>query len=213
MIKLNKLTQAIATAALLVGASAAFAEEVTVPASVTVNNAIDFTFTGELNFGEIRAEAHAADDTCKILEMPANPAGALASVTPAVGQLCELDGGTLASVGGTPSRPEFTIAGVAPFTDLTLTMPDPATPITLVAAVGPDRAGFTVGNFSAYRTSGTAGNITLDTDGIGEITTTAAGIATFTVGAQIATHVGILTDTSYENDIPYEGEFIVTVEY
>lgn len=203
MSKFAKLTKALGTAAILVGASSALAETVTVPASVTVNNAIDFSFTGELNFGEIRAEAHADADTCAVLELPANPASSLADV--ASSSLCTTADGTIQSVGGTPSRPEFSIAGVAAFTDLALTLP--AGDITLAAPVGPGRATFTVGNFTAYQTSGTPTPITT------EITTTGAGIATFTVGAQLATHVDAITDTSYENDIPYEGTFEVTVEY
>ncbi|HEY7885069.1 MAG TPA: DUF4402 domain-containing protein [Cellvibrionaceae bacterium] len=206
MIKFNKLSKGVGAALLLVGASAALAETVTVPATVSVNNAIDFTFTGTLDFGEIRATASPTVDECAVLALPANPASPLgASADPT--QLCA-DGAGVAviqSVGGTPARPVFTVAGVAPFSNLSLTLP--AAPITLSAALPPGSATFTVGEFTAYRTSGTPGVITT------VIQANGTGDATFTVGAEIATHVAAIVDPLYEDGIPYTGSFDVTVEY
>ena len=206
MIKLNKLTKAIGTAALLVGASSALAETVTVPASVSVNNAIDFTFTGTLDFGTIRATADVDNTDCAVLSLPANPASPIAAVASGGSSLCVAAGdAVIQSVGGVPARPEFAIAGVAPFTNLTLTLP--AAPITLEANLPAGSANFTVGNFTAYRTSGTPGAITTT------IQTASDGIASFTMGAEIATHVAAIVSPAYENGIPYEGTFDVTVAY
>lgn len=209
MSKFTKLTKALGTAAILVGASSALAETVTVPASVTVNNAIDFTFTGELNFGEIRAIADGTDLTCASLALPANPASPIANVAIASDTICTAGEGdaVIQSVGGTPSRPEFSVAGVAPFTNLDLTLP---TTITLAANLPAGSPSFTVGNFSAYRTSGTPGAISTGAD---NLATSSTGTVTFTVGAQLATHVGTITNTAYEDAIPYEGTFDVTVAY
>ncbi|MDF1524318.1 MAG: helix-hairpin-helix domain-containing protein, partial [Trueperaceae bacterium] len=59
------------------------------------------------------AEADATADTCAGLGMPANPASALVDLSTS-STLCTNPGGTLQAVGGTPTRPEFSIAGVAP---------------------------------------------------------------------------------------------------
>ncbi len=208
MTKINNLTKGMAAALLLAGAGSAIAETLTVPATVSVNNAIDFQFTGSLNFGTLRATADATLDTCAILELPANPASPVAAVASGAGTLCTAGAGTavIQSVGGTPARPAFTIAAVAPFTTLNLTLP--AANITLVgAAVPPGSANFTVGNFTAYRTSGTPGAITTT------IATGSGGTAAFSVGAQIATHVAAITAPVYQDGTPYSGTFDVTVAY
>ncbi|GAB2915771.1 hypothetical protein [Rheinheimera gaetbuli] len=208
MIKINNLTKGLAAALVMASAGSAIAETVTVPATVSVNNAIDFQFTGALDFGILRATADATLDTCAILELPANPASAVAAVASGAGTLCTAGAGTavLQSVGGVIARPEFTIAGVAPFTNLVLTLP--AASITLTAAaVPPGSANFTVGNFTAWRTSGTPGAVTT------AISTTAAGTAAFTVGAQIATHVGAIVGPVYQDSTPYTGSFDVEVAY
>jgi hypothetical protein len=54
-LKKTHLTKAMGIAFIAYGSNVALAETVSVPASVTVNNAIDFSFTGTLNFGEVRA--------------------------------------------------------------------------------------------------------------------------------------------------------------
>jgi hypothetical protein len=204
----NKLTTALGAALVLAATGTAVAETLSVPATVSVNNAIDFQFTGSLDFGILRATADAALDTCAILELPANAASPVAAVASGAGTLCTAGAGSavIQSVGGTVARPSFTIAGVAPFTNLVLTLP--AASITLTgAAVPPGSANFTVGNFTAYRTSGTPGAVTT------AISTTAAGSAAFTVGAQIATHVQAITAPVYQDGTPYTGNFDVTVAY
>lgn len=209
MIKLNKLTQAIATVALLVGASSAFAETLTVPASVTVNNAIDFSVAGELNFGEIRAMPSTVATECAVIELPANPASPVASVAEGDSTLCASEGtAVIQSVGGTPSRPEFTVAGVAAFTDLDLSIAETA--IILVGNLPSGSADFTVGNFSAYKTSGTPADITLGA--ADNLRAGSDGTVTFTIGAELATDVGGNAG-AYEDGIPYVNSFNVTVAY
>ncbi len=209
MIKLNKLTKAITIAALMIGASSALAETVSVPASVTVNNAIDFTFTGQLDFGQVRALADVAADTCTGLAMPANPATPLAAQIPAD---CVTEGegdAKLTSIGGTPSRPVFTVAGTAPFSTLNLRVPTGPIPVT--AATGPGTPQFFLSEFTAYRTGTSAQNITL-ASGEGEFQTNASGGATFTVGATLGTNAAASTSANYQ-DLAYAGSFDVEVYY
>lgn len=209
MIKLNRLTKVIGTAALLIGANVALAETVTVPASVTVNNAIDFTFTGQLDFGQVRATADVTDLNCNGLLMPANPASAITAQVPAA---CTGGAGVavLQTIGGTPSRPVFTVAGTAPFSTMNLTVPFVAVPVT--AATGPNTPQFFLSGFNAYRTGTSPAVIAIDqTDGTGSFITNASGGATFTVGAVLGTNVGVST-ANYQ-DLAYTGSFDVEVTY
>lgn len=216
------LTKGLGVALLCVGANVAVAETVNVPATVSVNNAIDFQFTGTLDFGILRATADETLDECAILGMAATPATpTLVAVASGAGTLCTVAAGdaVIQSVGGTPTRPEFTVTGVTPFTNLVLTI-DP-TPITLVGAALPgDAATFSVGNFSVYRTSGiTPGAVSLDGSGVGSLASDSAGNAAFRVGAQIATHVAAIDLTpvtgalNYQDGVAYSGSFDVEVTY
>src|SRR5690606_25430848 len=123
----------LGVAMMLVGANAALAETVTVPASVTVNNAIDFTFTGTLDFGQVRASTSLDADECSGLTLSpvtATPALTTAS-SAAFTTVCTATGtSNLQAVGGIPARPVFTIAGVAPFTSLELELPTAAIDLT-----------------------------------------------------------------------------------
>lgn len=207
--KFANFTKAAGVAVLAMGSSAVLAETVSVPASVTVNNAIDFTFTGTLNFGEVRAVADADLSDCAGLTLPANPASALATMSTATYCTASADA-AMQSIGGTPERPVFTIAGVAPFTELTLTLPSGTTNLT-AATAPPDSPSLELVDITAYKTSGTAGPISG-----GTITTDAAGGATFTVGGTLRTEQAAISGTppniTYEN-LEYSGTFDVTVAY
>jgi hypothetical protein len=203
------LAKTLGAVMLCAGAHAALAETVSVPASVTVNNAIDFTFTGTLDFGTVRAVADGTDLTCTGLELPANPTLPITADIPAACSAGEGDA-VIQSVGGTPARPVFTVAGTAPFTNLTVTVPDTTIPLT--AATGPGTPQFFLSEFTVYRTSGTATTITIDADGEGILQTNATGEATFTVGATLATHLGTVANTNYQ-DMAYTGTFDVEVVY
>lgn len=210
----QKLMAGLSAAVLSMGSSLALAETVTVPATVTVNNAINFTFTGTLDFGQVRAKASPDVSKCIGLQLPSDTAATLitpAGTTTAYDAAClsktdSANGLSLQGVGGTPARPVFTIAGVAPFTPLKLVLP--TTAVNLTAATGPDTAQFQLVDFTGYKTSGTVGAVTNVTG----ITTDAGGGATFTVGATLITHPGAVTTSNYQ-DLPYSGSFTVAVTY
>jgi hypothetical protein len=205
--KLN-LAKSLGAASLLMGSSLALAENVTVPATVTVNNAINFTFTGSLDFGQVRAAASATAAQCVGLQIAAGAGAAAvttAVTTAAYNAACTTKtGASLQAVGGTPARPVFTLAGVAPFTTLQLTLPSAAVPLT--AATGPNTAQFQLIDFTGYKTSGTAGAVTTT------IATDATGGAVFNVGATLLTDPTGPTTNTYQ-DLAYSGTFVVTVTY
>ena len=205
----QKLVTGLSAAMLLMGANVALAETLNVPATVTVNNAINFTFTGTLDFGQVRANADVTTAECTGLQIPAGataaalgtPAGTTAMYTAA----CTAVGtSALQAVGGTPARPVFTIAGVAPFTTLQLSLPSAA--VNLTAATGPGTPQFQLVDFTGYKTSGTAGAVTTT------IVVDGGGGATFNVGATLITDPGTPTSTNYQ-DLAYSGSFAVSVTY
>ncbi len=208
-----KLLKGLSAAALLAGANLAMAETVTVPATVTVNNAINFTFTGTLDFGQVRAKASPTAATCVGLQLPASagaatlitPAGTVAAYNTACTTKTDTTNGlSLQAVGGTPARPVFTIAGVAPFTTLQLALPSAAEDLT--ASTGPGTAQFQLVDFTAFKTSGTPGGVTTT------ISTDATGGATFNVGATLITDPSGPTTSNYQ-DLAYTGDFDVSVTY
>lgn len=210
------LAKGLGIATLVMASSAAFAAEtVTVPVSVSVNNAIDFTFTGTLDFGTVRATASSVALDCRILNLPANPASPIAAQGsyPKTGDfngVCTNVAPTaaLTAVGGTPARPVFTVQGLAPFTALTLTLPTAV--VDLSAVLPGDYASFQVGDFTAYKTSAPVGNVPTTAGGL---VADATGLATFTVGASLATDATVFTGSNYQDGVPYSGTFDVTVAY
>jgi mannose/fructose-specific phosphotransferase system component IIA len=210
----KKLVTGLSAAMLLMGANVALAETRNVPATVTVNNAINFTFTGSLNFGQVRAKASPLVSECVGLVMSANPATAFAAASAGTmftaactGAGTGANAAVVQAVGGTPARPVFTVAGVAPFTNLTLTLP--TTAVNLTAATGPNTAQFQLVDFTAYKTSGTAGNVPTTAGGL---ITDATGGAVFNVGATLITDPTAVTTATYQ-DLAYTGNFDVIVNY
>lgn len=206
MTKLHAIAKGLGATLLLASASTAFAETVNVPATLTVDNTIDFTTTGTLDFGTVRATPdNSAAVNCVGLTMPANPALALNSTLGTAGAAACTATGTavLQAVGGTPTRPEFSIAGVAAFTTLTLTLPTTVDLTTTAPAGSPI---FRLVDFTAYRTSGTPAAVTttVQVDG--------SGNATFNVGATLLTDPGMPTTSAYEN-AAYTGNFDVQVAF
>ncbi|MDC8829761.1 DUF4402 domain-containing protein [Alteromonas gilva] len=202
----NKNLSVIGTALIATLAGSASAETVTVPVTLTVDNTIAFTQTGTLDFGTLRATADgSAAVNCVGLTMPANPASALNATLGTAGSTACTATGTavIQNVGGTPTRPEFAVAGLAPFTVLTLTLPT-----TADLALNPAPAGapiFRLLDFTAYQSSGTPGAVTttVTADNVGDIA--------FTVGATIITDP-TTASLQYENT-SYTGDFDVTVSY
>jgi hypothetical protein len=206
----QKLVTGLSAAMLLMGANVALAEIVTVPASVTVNNAIDFTFTGTLNFGEVRASADSTAAECSGLVLSPTSLILTAAAGAPFTTTCTSTGtSVIQAVGGTVARPVFTVAGIAPFTTLDLIVPNTA--INLTAATGPGTAQFQLINFTAQKTSAPAAPITL-TAGAGTFAVDAAGGATFTVGATLITDPAAPTTVTYQ-DLAYNGSFDVEVTY
>jgi hypothetical protein len=211
----QKLVTGLSAAMLLMGANAALAETLTVPATVTVDNAIDFQFTGELDFGTVRATAATSAGHCAIIAVVAGAAAPAVSAVAGVGAddlaACVSVGTTAAlqSVGGTLERPIFTLAGLAGFSSLTLTLPAAG---VFLSGTGlpPGSSRFLLGNFTAHQlTGGSTGAITTS------ITANGTGAASFNVGAQLATDPALATGlgVGYQNNIAYTGSFDVTVNY
>lgn len=201
------IVKRLAAAMMVVAAPSLMAETVQVPASVTVNNAIDFTVDGTLNFGEVRATAVSAATTCAGLTMPTTSLTLAEASGGSFDTTCTTVAGALQAVGGTPSRPTFTIAGVAPFTTLTLTLPTGV--VNLTAATGPGTPQFRVIDIVARKTSGSAQDISGTT-----FMTDADGGATFTVGATLITDPTAYTATTAQyQEMTYSGQFEVAVTY
>lgn len=206
MKKRSQITQAAVLAVAGLSSLTAMAETATVSATVTVDNSIDFTATGTMNFGTLRAKADNTGTNCAYLTLVANPATTTLQSTAGANTTanCGNTGGsTLQAVGGTIARPTFTIGGVAGFTTLAVTLP---TEVELTAALAPGAASFYLRDFTAYKTSGTPGAVTstIQVDG--------TGAATFVLGATLATD-GEASTSGYEDSIPYSGDIEVEVAY
>lgn len=204
-----KLLKGLGIAALFAGSNLALAESVTIPATVTVNNAINFTSTGSLDFGQVRATASTTAANCVGLVLPtASLTMVAASTGTQFAAACTAAGtAKLQAVGGTPARPTLSVTGVAPFTALSLTVP--AAAVNLTAATGPGTAQFQLVDFVARKTSGTAADLTA---GAGNLATDATGAATVTIGATLITDPAAPTTATYQ-DLAYSGTFDVTVTY
>jgi hypothetical protein len=202
-----KLAKSLSAAMILMGSNLAIAETVTVPATVTVNNAIDFTFTGTLDFGQVRATADSTAAECSGIVL--SPTSLTLAAAPTSATCSSAGTSVIQGVGGTVARPVFTLAGIAPFTTMNLTVPNTA--VNLIAATGPGTAQFQLINFTAQKTSAPVAPITIAA-GLGTVQTDALGGATFTVGATLITDPGTPSITTYQ-DLAYVGSFDVTVTY
>lgn len=213
MKKRNQLTQAAVLAVAAVASVNATAQETaSVQSTVTVDNSIDFTATGTLNFGTIRATGDNTAGNCSYLTLIANPTAAGASTlstatatdsnancpSNAVGN------SSMLAIGGTLERPVFTISGLPGFTTLTVTLPEE---VALEAPLGTTAAKFYLRDFVGYKNSGITGPVTTS------ITTGVAGTpTTFLLGATLATDHNAYTGVGYQDNIPYTGTIEVTVE-
>jgi hypothetical protein len=206
----QKLVTGLSAAMLLMGSNLALAETVTVPATVTVNNAIDFSFTGTLDFGEVRATASTNANQCVGLVLSPTSLTLTAAAANATASCTSAGLAVIQAVGGTVARPVFTIAGVAPFTPLDLTLPTTDIPMVGVGVPGTTPE-FVLRAFTVQKTSAPAAAVTL-TAGAGIITTDAGGGAVFTVGANLVTDNTAPTTGIYE-DVAYEADFDVIVTY
>lgn len=216
MTKLHAIAKTIGATLLVVSANAAVAETLSVSSTVEVDNTINFTTAGTLDFGKVRAIVGDDINDCVGIVVAANPATATSTTLAGTAATqCTQAGTALAeiqSVGGTIARPTFNVTGLAPFTPLNLEVPDTSGgPIPMVGALPPGSPGFNLYDFTVYRTSGTPGAVAL-TAGAGTITADGAGNIDFTLGATLATDIVAGAATPYEN-ASYNGTFDVTVTY
>lgn len=202
--------------ALVVGVSAPAlaAETATVSASVTVKNTFELTVTKPLSFGEITAIADTdAGGEQASLTISSNP-----TVQPSV------DNGAAAKAEIRSLLPgeaaEIAVAGVAPFSELTITLPEADDVIHLVAAAAPPNSPeFILSDFDAYITSGTnSGSVYLGAAGETQklLTADASGAASFNVGATLSTEAMPAAAARFAQqyqDGEYTGSFSVVVEY
>lgn len=204
----NKLS-VLSIAVLATLTNASHAESITVPATVSVDNTIDFQNTSSLDFGIVRAKSDVTAATnCAGIVMPANPTSALTSgLSGASATACTATGdAVLQNVGGTPTRANFTVAGLSAFTELNLTLPSGAVDLALNPA--PENAAkFQLNDFTAYQTSGSTPAAVTTT-----VRANSTGDIAFSVGATMITDPGTTATSDYEDTI-YEGSFDVEVAY
>ena len=225
MFKKNLIVKTLAASALLAASGAALATEVTVQASTTVNNAIDLTVAGTLNFGTIRATIGTAANDCAGLILPANPNQSLSTTDSVEGSgptpiLCGTDGtnpvavsATIDSIDEAIERPEFTVAGLAPFTDVSLNAINGGEDAIIEIEGAPDTiANFVLTNWTAYQTSGFTPQ-DIDLTQTGNITADNTGSIIFTVGATLVTVEDPTAVSGNYQDSAYTGDFTVEVVY
>lgn len=211
MHNLNKITKILGASLVLLASNAALGETLSVPTTVAVDNTIDFTLAGTLDFGIIRATGNNDGTNCAGIVVSANPAVANTTTLggTAASNCSTGNDAVMQSVGGVIARPVFTVAGLAGFTALDLTLPVTPTALTLTGGAPAGAPAFRLYDITAYQTTGTAAFVANG----GTVTANATGDITFNVGATIVTDSEAYTGTfSYENST-YEGTFDVTVEY
>lgn len=210
----NKITKILGATFVLVGTTSVMAETISVPATVTIDNTIDFQSTGTLDFGILRATVDNTATNCVGIIVSANPLTANSStLLGSAAAACPNTGtAVLQAIGGTITRPSFTVAGLAAFTQLNITLPN-----TTVAPVEMDLSPKPAGapslqlyDFSVYKSSATAGAVTL-VNGVGTIDADSTGAIAFTVGATITTDAATST-LDYQN-VAYAANFDVIVTY
>ena len=217
--KLRTTTKLLGVTALLAVTTNALAvESVTSTATVTVQNSFTFTESSAIDFGTIRAaasptgdatngsdtEAKPTEDVATLIVASANSATTTTSGTNAIIQ--EL----LPAAAGV-----YTVAGVAPYSNLTITLPalTAANPIKLTpGSLPPGAAYFWMYGFEATVTSGANNNTAYSVDG--DLTADLNGDASFTVGATLATSfpTSTVNQGAYQ-DVAYTGDYIITVDY
>jgi hypothetical protein len=214
MKKRNQITQAAVLAVAAVSSLNAMAETATVQATVTIDNSIDFTAAGTLDFGTLRATAENTATNCAGITLPANPATTALSTTLGAdaNTACPQAGdATIQAIGGTIARPTFTIAGVPGFSTLDITVPNT---VELTAPLAPGAATFTLSDFTAWKITGggTVNTAIPIASNAGVIQANGTGGASFSIGATIRTDDSF-TGQNYENNVAYVGDIEVEVNY
>ncbi|TKB54951.1 DUF4402 domain-containing protein [Ferrimonas aestuarii] len=194
------LALAVSTLAL---SQVAVAETVSATATVTVRNAFTLTEDSALNFGEIRAtpDPTAGTTPANVATIALNSNGSWGA--PSLGGVANIQ----VLSGGAPAT--FTVSGVAPFSNLTLTLP--TTPVNLTTGSAPPGASKLIVNaFEATITSGA--NSGTRYASAGDLQADVSGEVTFAVGATLSTDNVDNVGASYM-DTAYSGTYTVEVTY
>ena len=193
---------------MVVSAPVVAAETENATASVTVKNAFEMVVAKPLSFGEITAvvDLTDTDGVSASITMSPNPTEQATVVNG------EGNAATIRSL--VPGEPgEVTVAGVAPYSELSVTLP--TTPTNVVAASAPPGSPkFVLSAITAFITSG-------DNDGTiyaadNKLTADGQGNASFNFGGTLTTDVYVadtnVIDRQYQ-DGEFTGTFPITVSY
>ncbi|PKG37796.1 hypothetical protein [Psychromonas sp. Urea-02u-13] len=185
-------------------------------ATVKVQNAFTLDHPTALDFGTIRAKAVVTSTGADNVV-----GGDFSTIT-----LASIDGvSTVSAVGATAIMQTlipgtagiFTIAGVAPFSFLTITLPTatPAAPLVMTAgSAPPGTAYFLLHSFEATVTSGTKNGSAYTSPG--DLTADTNGDASFTLGAQLSTSdpaTGTTLTQGNYLDLDYTATYTMEVNY
>jgi hypothetical protein len=198
----NKITKILGATFVLVSSNSVLAETVNdATATVTVQNAFTLTEAVALDFGTIRATA---DDTAAadVATLILSPAGVTTGSTVNIAAIAPLSGGAAAS---------FTVAGAAPFTDLTITFPGDGLTILTGASLPASAANFTIGTWSALVSGGLNDGDTITT--AGTMQTDSTGAVAMAVGATLTTDDAAASITQNYQDAAYTATYTVIVDY
>ncbi|MCL1139974.1 hypothetical protein [Shewanella pneumatophori] len=209
MKNISMVAKAVGLAFVMVASAPVMAAETeNATASVTVKNAFEMVVAKPLNFGEITAvvDLTDTDGVSASITMSPNPTEQ-ATVVNGAGNAA-----TIRSL--VPGEPgEVTVAGVAPYSELSVTLP--TTPTNVVAASAPPGSPkFVLSTITAFITSGDNDG-TLYADG-NKLTADGQGNASFNFGGTLTTDVYVaetnVIDRQYQ-DGEFTGTFPITVSY
>ncbi|WP_299804437.1 hypothetical protein [uncultured Shewanella sp.] len=184
------------------------AETENATASVTVKNAFEMVVAKPLNFGEITAvvDLTEADGVSASITMSPNPTEQATVVNG------EGNAATIRSL--VPGEPgEVTVAGVAPYSELSVTLPTTSTNVVAPSAP-PGSPKFVLSAVTAFITSGDNDGTVYAADN--KLTADGQGNASFNFGGTLTTDVNIagtnVIDRQYQ-DGEFTGTFPITVSY
>lgn len=213
--KMKKIAALVASGVLATGAlNLAHAEDVDVPISVNVNNAINATAVG-LNFGSVSAVAFSADGTANDVSSVVIDAetGAIALGSEGTSSsLIPLSGHQVGSVSVTGAAPNTTLNMVINTNGADLTVPH--------VNSGSNKMTFNLTGYSAYATTTssaspyptiTAGAFTLKTDAAGDLAFNLGGELETTIVGNDGTNISGTAEAYADGN--YQATLVVSVNY
>lgn len=205
----NKITKILGATFVLACANASALETVNGDVGASVSNAFTFTQNNGIDFGTIRATMDSATGGTNVATLALLADGSTSTTAENVAVIAIL---------GTPTVASFSVSGVSPFTNLTVTLPSTATDLTadsgapnsgkftIAAAVSTSTTGFTAGGWSVASN----GSVIAGTGSTATITSDVGGLVDFEVGAEITTDH---TDGDQFIDDDYTATYVITVDY